>query len=164
MTTRRSAKKSDDATIKLEKTYVKEKERYAQGKVDKSRTAAEHQKSKLVQETVHEFTRINGTNKGKIKAKNQEDRIEKWKDHFQNLLVQPPVITSKLRRTVFQHALPINIDDFTMEELKKCIKSFKINKAPELDNIPFEVWKTGVLNVQFLEVCNKTLKGDRMKI
>ena len=33
-----------------------------------------------------------------------------------------------------------------MEEVKKCIKGFENNKAPGLDNIPIEVWKTGALD------------------
>ena len=41
---------------KIEEAYVKEQEIYAQGKVDEIRTAAENQKSKLVWETVNEFT------------------------------------------------------------------------------------------------------------
>ena len=41
-----------------------------------------------------------------------------------------------------------------MEELNKCIKSFKKNKASALDNIPFEILKTGALNMQILEACN----------
>jgi len=48
-----------------------------------------------------------------------------------------------------------------MEDLKKCIKSFRNNKASGLDNIPIEVWKSIALNAQLLEVCNRTLNGDR---
>ena len=82
--TRYSAKKFNDARIKPEEAYVKEQERYAQGKVDEIRTAAEHQKSKLAWKTVNEFTGGRGTNKGKTKTKNPEDCIKKWKDHFQD--------------------------------------------------------------------------------
>ena len=51
-----------------------------------------------------------------------------------------------------------------MQELKKCTKGFKNNKASRLDNIPIEVWKTGAFNVQLLEVCNKTLNEERAEI
>ena len=71
----------DDTKIKLEEAYVKEQERYAQRKVDKIRTAAEHQKSKPVWETVSKFAGRKGANKGKIKAKNPENRVQKWKAH-----------------------------------------------------------------------------------
>ena len=50
-----------------------------------------------------------------------------------------------------------------MKELNKCIKGFKNNKVSGLDNIPIEVWKTGTLSIQLLEVCNRTLKGTEQK-
>ena len=48
-----------------------------------------------------------------------------------------------------------------MDELKKCINDFRNNKASGLDNIPIEVCKSNALNTQLLEVCNRTLNGDR---
>ena len=75
--TRSSAKKLNDARINLEEVYAKEHKRYAQGKADEIRTAAEHRKKTLVWKTVNEFTGRKGTNEGKIKGKNPEDRIKK---------------------------------------------------------------------------------------
>ena len=51
-----------------------------------------------------------------------------------------------------------------MEELKKCIKSFKNTEASGLYNILIEVWKMDALNLQLLEVCNRRLNGGRAKI
>ena len=51
-----------------------------------------------------------------------------------------------------------------MEELVKCINGFKNGKAAGLDNIPIEVWKSGALNSELLDVCNKTLNGDKPDI
>ena len=115
-------------------------------------------------ETVNELTRRKRTNKGRIKAKNPKNRIKKRKDHFLNLLGQPSEIKPETTRTVLQHTLPINTDNFTLDELNKCIKSFKNNKASGLDNILIEVWKSRTLNKQLLEVCNITLNGDRAEI
>ena len=117
--TRGSAKKLNYARIKLEETYIKEQERYAQGKVDEIRTAVEHQMRKLVWETVNEFTGRKGTKKDKIKANNLKDHMKKWKDYFKNLLRQPPVTTSKPTKAVFQHALSINTCTFPMQKLKE---------------------------------------------
>ena len=77
---------------------------------------------------------------------------------------QPPKITSKLTFTVIQETLPINTENITMDELVKCVNSFKNNKADGLDSIPIEVWKSGALNQQLLDICNKTLNGDRPKV
>ena len=77
--TRNSAKKLHDARKELEDGYALEQERYAQEKVNSISNAAEYQKSKLVWETVNEFTGKKGTNRGRIKAKSTKDRVKKWK-------------------------------------------------------------------------------------
>ena len=132
--------------------------------MDEIRASAEHQKSKIVWETVNEFTGRKETNNGRIKGKSTEERIKKWKDHFLNLLGQPPVTRPNNKKIVLQHTLQINTDNFTMEELNKCIKCFKNTKASGLHNIPIEVWKMGALNLRHLEVCSKELNGGRVKI
>ena len=48
--------------------------------------------------------------------------------------------------------------------MTKCIKGFKNKKAEGPDNITIEVWENGALNQQLLDVCNKTLNGDRPDI
>lgn len=105
-----------------------------------------------------------GTSKGKIKAKNPEDPIKNLKDHFRNLLEQSSTITSKPTRIVFQFARPFNTHNFTMEEIKKCIRGFKYNEAPGLYNIPIEFWKTGALRVPLLEACSKILNWGKAEI
>ena len=47
--------------------------------------------------------------------------------------------------------MPINTDNFTMEELNKYIKGFKNNKTSGLDNIPIEVGKRGHSICNFLK-------------
>ena len=162
--TRKRTANLENAKKELQDAYDLEQENYAKEKVDLIGNAAEHQKSKLVWETVNEFTGRKGTSTGKIKAKSPEDRMRKWKDHFKNLLGQPPVITPRATSTVVEETLPINTNDFTMEELVKCVRGFKNNKASGLDDIPIEVWKSTALNTQLLQVCNKTLNGDRPDI
>ena len=95
---------------------------------------------------------------------NPEERLKKWKDHFENLLGKPPVISEQESIRVVEGTLPINTEDFTKEELLTCIKSFKNGKAAGLDDIPVEVWKTEALTEPLLNVCNKTFHGDKPKI
>ena len=47
-----------------------------------------------------------------------------------------------------------------MEELNISINSLANNKAPGIDiKIPTEVWKSGALNDQLLDVCKIMLEG-----
>ena len=71
--------------------------------MDEIRAAADHQKSKIVWETVNEFIGRKETNIGRIKAKSTEERIKKWKDQFLNLLGQPLVTRSKEKNCITTH-------------------------------------------------------------
>ena len=44
---------------------------------------------------------------GKITADNPEERLKKWKDHFHNLLGQPPVVKEQVTTRVIQESLPV---------------------------------------------------------
>ena len=115
---RNSVKKLDDAKIQLEGIYFKEKENFAQGKADKIRGAADYQKSKIVWETVNEFTGRKGTNKGRIKAKVLK-KHQKLERSLPESVRAATSYKTKETKTALQHALPVNIENFTMEELNK---------------------------------------------
>ena len=82
-----------------------------------------------------------------------------WKNHFEQLLGQPSVLDDQPIQRVF-NTLPIETRDFTGDELQKSINALQNNKAPGLDGIPIETWKTGCLDEELLEICNKTFHGD----
>ena len=73
-------------------------------------------------------------------------------------------IEDRPTKIINEETLPIHTGDFTPEELETSIKSMSNNKAPGLDEIPAEVWKTGILNRPLLDVCNKMLKGEKPSI
>lgn len=56
--------------------------------------------------------------------------------------------------------LEISTEDFTIGELQSCIKSLSNNKAPGLDQILPEVWKSGASTPALLEICNKAMNCD----
>ena len=149
--TRSSTAKLEVAKQDLQESYDREQEKYINEKIH-AITKLQHQKSGLARETVNEFTRRKGTNRGRIKVNSPEERVfSKWKTHFSNLLGQPPSVTIKPTASIIHEPLPINTDNLTMEELVKSIKGLKNNKKQGLDNIPIEVWKTGALNQQLLD-------------
>ena len=162
--TRANKSALDNAKQKLDEAYKQELEAYIQEKTNIIQHAAENQQSSLAWATVNEITGRKKTDRGKLKAKNPKDRIQKWKEHFSNLLGQPPNIIDQPIINVAEEDLPINTNDFTKEELRDCIKTFANGKTPGLDNIPVEVWKTEALLDPLLEVCNKTMHQDKADI
>ena len=72
---------------------------------------------------------------------------------------QPPVLDDQPIQRVF-NTLPTETGDFTVDELQKSINALQNNKVRGLDDIPIETWKTGCLDKELLEICNKTFHGD----
>ena len=78
-----------------------------------------------------------------------------WKNHFEQLLGQPPVLNDQPIERVF-NMLPIESGDFMADKLI----ALQSNNAPRQDGIPIEMWKTGCLDEELLEICSKTFDGD----
>ena len=53
----------------------------------------EDRQSRIAWQTINEVSRRKNTAKAKLKAANQQKRIKLWKQHFENLLGNPPKIT-----------------------------------------------------------------------
>ena len=65
--------------------YRKEQERI-QGQDNKIRNWEEYRKLRIALQTVNQVNRRKSISKAKLKPVSQEERIQKWKEHFKNLL------------------------------------------------------------------------------
>ena len=85
-----------------------------------------------------------------------EERKEKWKDYFANLLVQPPSVPEGLFEIspIIPYLLPIEEGPFTPQELRKAIDSTKREGAVEVDSIPLELWDSQEFLPYQLQLCN----------
>ena len=138
--------------------YEEEQRNYIQENVSIIEEAHQNQKTRLAWTTINEISGREKNSTGQRKAKSHKERVDVWKLHFHNLLRKHPVIDDAPVRKVFD-ILPIETNDFTMDELQRSIKQLKNNKAAGLDEIPAEVWKTGCLDQQLLDICNNTYHG-----
>ena len=89
-----------------------------------------------------------------MKATNQQERIKLWKQHFENLLGNPPRVTHKPIRGIICKQLDIKLGPFTLEELDSVLRKIKNRKAAGLVEIPPEVWKTRQFDNLLLRHCN----------
>ena len=99
------------------------------------------------------MSRRKSTAKAKLKAANQQERIKLWKQHFENLLGNPPKITQEPITRIISKQLDIKLGPFT-QELDSVLKKIKNRKAAGLDEIPPEVWKTRQFDDILLRHCN----------
>ena len=98
--------------------------------------------SRIGWQTINKISRRNSTAKAKLKATNQQERIKLSKQHFQNLLGNPPKVTHEPITRIIRKKLDTKLGPFTLEELDSVLRKIKNRKAAELDEIPPEVRKT----------------------
>ena len=149
----------EDAKAELDKAYSMERKRYVEEKISIIETAYVNHQARHVWVTVNEVTGQRKSNERRIRAKSPEERLKLWKNCFEQLLGQPPVLDHQPIKRVF-NTLPIETGDFTADGLQKSINALHNNKAPGLGGILIEMWKTGRLDEELLEICNKTFHGD----
>ena len=147
--------------LKLKKTqnelasiYLKEQTEYIQNQIDNIRDSVENRQSRIAWQTINEVSRRKSIAKAKLKATNQQERIKLWKQHFENLLGNPPKVTHEPIVRILRKQSDIKTGPFTQEELDSVLRKIKNRKAAGLDEIPPEVWKTREFYDILLRLCN----------
>ena len=152
--TNTNALKLKTAQYQLAGIYIKEQTEYIQNQIDKIRDSVEDRQSRIAWQTINEVSRRKNTAKAKLKAANQQERIKLWKQHFENLLGNPPKITHEPITRIISKQLDIKLGPSTQEELDSVLRKIKNRKAAGLDEIPPEVWKTRQFDDILLRHCN----------
>ena len=141
------------AQYQLAGIYIKEQTEYITNQIDKIRDSVEDRQSRIAWQTINEVSRRKNTAKAKLKAANQQERIKLWKQHFENLLGNPPKITHEPITRIISKQLDIKLGPFT-QELDSVLRKIKNRKAAGLDEFPPEVWKTRQFDDILLRHCN----------
>ena len=152
--TNTNALKLKKAQNELVSIYLKEQTEWIQNHIDKIRDSVKDWPSKIAWQTINEVSRKNSAAKPKLEAKNQQEQIKMWKQHFQNLLENPPKVTHKPITRIISKQLDIILGPFTLEELDSVPRKIKNRKATELDEIPPKIWKTRQFDDIQLQHCN----------
>ena len=140
--TNTNARKLKTAQYQLAGIYIKKQTEYIKNQIDKIRDSVKYRQSRIAWQTINEVSRRKSTVKAKLKAPNQQERIKLWKQHFENLLGNPPKVTHEPISRIISKQLNIKLGSFTQEELVSVLRKIKNRKAAGLDEIPPEVWKT----------------------
>ena len=146
--------------------YDNEQTEYVTRKIDIIKYAISFKKSPLAGKTVNEVSGRKNTEKAKIKANSEKERIQLWHQHFKELLGKP-IQTSINSGNVYivntNKQLNIETGPITALELSKATKSIQNGKAVGLDEIPAEVWKIDVFQEFLLESCNCVYNQECIK-
>ena len=84
---------------------------------------------------IYIYLRRKSTVKAKWKAINQQERIHLGKQHFENLLGNPPKVTHEPITRIISKQLGIKLGPFTQEELDSVLRKIRNRKAVGLDEI-----------------------------
>ena len=99
------------------------------------------------------MSRRKSTAKAKLKATSQQDRIHLWKQHFENLLGNPPEVTHEPIMRIISKQLDIKLGPFTQAKLDSVLRKIKNRKAARSDE-SVEVLKTKEFDYILLRHCN----------
>ena len=121
--------------IYTEREREKERERERKRERERERNSVEDWQTRIVWQTINKLSRRKSTAKAKMKATNQE-RIKLWKQHFENLLGNPPKVTYEPITEIISKQLDIKLGSLTLEELDSVLRKIKNRKATRLDEIP----------------------------
>ena len=76
------------------------------------------------------------TARAKLKAAGLEERIQKWKEHFKNLLGKSFKVTDEPITKIIRNQLNIKLGKFMPKEFGVVLRKIKNRKAEGLDKIP----------------------------
>ena len=161
--TNTNAEKLEKAQYQFTGIYLKELTEYRQNQIDKIRDSVEDRQSRIAWQTIYEVSRRKSTAKAKLKAASQQERVKLWKQHFENLLGNPPKVTNEPITRIISKQLDIKLGPFTKEELDSVLRKVKNRKAAGLDEIPPEVWKTRRFDDILLRQCNAVYNQNRIE-
>ena len=153
----------NEARAQLKATYDEQHVKYIQSEIQLINHAAANKQSALAWKTVNEISGRKSSNKSKLKANSQTERLTKWQYHFQNLLGNAPNVSDTVVEQIVDYPLDIKLGNFLDAEIIEVIKKTKNKKAAGLDNIPPEVWKTQAFNDILLDLCNAVYNGEMIE-
>ena len=98
--------------------------------------------------------------RSKIKPVGQEERLQKWKEYFKNLLGNLSEITDKITAEITNGQSDIKLGHFE-DEFDALLKTNKSRKAADFDEITPEVWKIRKVEDVLLQLCNAVYKQNK---
>ena len=148
----------------LEQTYVEIEEERLNELIQQVEDAHSNAKHRLSWKLVNQISGRKNARKGMLKGKSKTDKLQKWYQHFSNLLgkVTPPV--NNIEQQNFQPILKdlqINDAEFTLEDVEEAKKSLKCGKAAGPDGIPSDSLKLCNLDDIILKFSNELLLNQQ---
>ena len=152
--------KTKNRTISISRHISKKLTEYIQNPIDKIRDSVEDRQSRIAWQTINEVSRRKSTAKAKLKAANQQEGIKLWKQHFVNLLGNPPKLTQEPITRIISKQLDIKLGPFTKKNSARFLEKLKIGKPQGLTRFPQKYGRPDSLPIY----CSDTATQSIIKI
>ena len=123
-----NARKLKKAQYQLAGIYIKEQTEYIQNQINKIRDSVEDRQSRIAWQTINEVSRRKSTAKAKLKDANQQERRKLWKQHFENLLGNPPKVTHEPITRIISKQLDIKLGRSLKKNSTRFLEKLKQGK------------------------------------
>ena len=140
--------KEKDKQVK--KSVREDKREWLAKKTEQAQRAAENGRQKELYGIVKQLTGQNVrktaavTNKNGETLKNKAARLERWKEHFQEVLNRDTPEDPPQEEEEEMEELDISVEPPTIQEIKSAVKALKNGKAPGEDQISAEMLKANI--------------------
>ena len=134
---------------------------YIQDQVSKIRKSVDDKQLQLAWQTVQEVSWRRSTLKAKLEAASQDERLQKWREHFKNLFWKPTKIIDNLIVEIINGQLDIPTRTVSRRTWSSSGKK-ESRKAEGLKKISTEAWKTRKFD-NILQLCNAPYKQNTIE-
>ena len=144
-----ATKRYNEANKAVKTSARQDKRRYIETLAKEAEEAAGQRNMKALYDTTRKLAGKKHKMSRPVKNKDGEtlnttkEQIERWAEHFKELLNQIPPVT-RANIPPAEVPLPINCNRPSKTEIKKAIKLLKNNKAPGPDSVPAEALKADI--------------------
>ena len=139
---------------------LKEQTEYIQNQINEIRDSVEDRQSRIAWQMGNKVSRNKSTAKALLKTTSQQERIQLWKQHFENLLGNPQKVTHEPITRIISKQLDIKLGQFIQEELNSVLKRIKNRKQQGLMKYPQKYGRPGNLTTN----CSDTVMPYIIKI
>ena len=153
----------NEAHNSLIKAYEKEQNEYIQLKIDEIENAVTHKKTAIAWKAIYEISGRKKSNRARLEAKNDKERIMLWHNHFKELLDKKIISTKHINLDENEQDQDFKRGLFTSDELLKATKRIQNGKYVGLDEIPVDICKIPEMQEFLLECCNRVYSHETIQ-
>ena len=150
-----------EAARKLSTIYTSKQEQYYSQLADEVEVATMESKHAVAWATINTITGRKRQPKCNIPADSPQQRLNLWRDHFQQLLTAADATEPFIPQSIVTEELDIDTGSITAVEVQLAARTLRNRRCPGLDGIPPELLKLAGIQDIILPILNQALNNGQ---